>query len=126
MQFSRSRPRQKPESIVPMINVVFLLLIFFMMTATITQPTPFDVAPPDAQREGEVQEDSTLFVAADGRLGMNGLLGNAVWSALGATQFEGPLTIRADAALPAKNLSGILSRLAELGVTSIELVVAQQ
>ncbi|MCO4843974.1 MAG: biopolymer transporter ExbD [Yoonia sp.] len=126
MQFSHPPARQKPESIVPMINVVFLLLIFFMMTATITQPTPFDVTPPDARREGELQEDTTLFVAADGRLGMNGLLGNAVWPALGAMQFEGPLTIRADAALPAKDLSGILNRLAELGVTSIELVVAQK
>lgn len=109
-----------------MINVVFLLLIFFMMTATITQPTPFDVTLADAQREGELHEDTTLFVAADGRLGMNGLFENAVWPALGAMQMKGPLTIRADAALPAKDLSGILTRLAQLGVTSIELVVAQK
>ena len=31
MQFSKPRARPKADSIVPMINVVFLLLIFFMM-----------------------------------------------------------------------------------------------
>ena len=47
MEFApASRPHTPRESVVPMINVVFLLLIFFLMTAQITAPTPVEVTPP--------------------------------------------------------------------------------
>ena len=82
MQFSKPRARPKADSIVPMINVVFLLLIFFMMTARITQPAPFDVTPPKAQSEQEPQDAATLYVAADGQLGLDGQSGDTVWDAL--------------------------------------------
>ena len=48
-----ARPRRPRESAVPMINIVFLLLIFFLMTATIAPPAPFAVTPPAAERAGE-------------------------------------------------------------------------
>ena len=38
--------RATAEPVVAMINVVFLLLCFFMMTATLVRPSPFEVAPP--------------------------------------------------------------------------------
>ena len=49
MDFAPRRPaRPARENIVPMINVVFLLLVFFVMTAQIAPPDPFDIAPPEA------------------------------------------------------------------------------
>ena len=125
MRFSQPPARPKAESIVPMINVVFLLLIFFMMTARITQPAPFDVTSPEAQSDQEPQDISTLYVAADGQLGLNGQRGDAVWDALALLPDGGPLTLRADAALPARDLSRILTRLAGVGITAVDLVVAQ-
>lgn len=38
MQFDLPQRRSRPESVVPMINIVFLLLIFFLMTAQIAPP----------------------------------------------------------------------------------------
>ncbi|NHX27772.1 biopolymer transporter ExbD, partial [Escherichia coli] len=46
MQFPQHPRRDRGENIVPMINVVFLLLIFFLMTAQIGPPAPIDVTPP--------------------------------------------------------------------------------
>tara|TARA_R110002167_G_scaffold346596_2_gene557341 strand:+ start:53882 stop:54265 length:384 start_codon:yes stop_codon:yes gene_type:complete len=125
MQFSKPRARPKADSIVPMINVVFLLLIFFMMTARITQPAPFDVTPPKAQSEQEPQDAATLYVAADGQLGLDGQSGDTVWDALALLPDGAPLTLRADAALPARDLSRILARLADAGITAVDLVVAR-
>ncbi|MGR3522560.1 MAG: biopolymer transporter ExbD, partial [Paracoccus sp. (in: a-proteobacteria)] len=34
-----------------MINVVFLLLIFFLLTAQIAPAPPFDVTPPDSRSD---------------------------------------------------------------------------
>lgn len=50
MDFAPPKRRPRAESIVPMINVVFLLLIFFLMTAQIAPPDPFEVAPPNCAR----------------------------------------------------------------------------
>ena len=125
MRFSKPPARPKADSIVPMINVVFLLLIFFMMTARITQPAPFDVTPPKTQGEQEPQDAATLYVAADGRLGLDGQSGDAVWDTLVLLPDGAPLTLRADAALPARDLSRLLTRLADAGITAIDLVVAQ-
>jgi periplasmic protein TonB len=47
MDFGSPPRRPRAESVVPMINVVFLLLVFFLMTATIAPPDPFASVPPD-------------------------------------------------------------------------------
>lgn len=33
------------ENLLPLVNVVFLLLIFFMVTSTFTSPEPFEIQP---------------------------------------------------------------------------------
>lgn len=108
-----------------MINVVFLLLIFFMMTARITQPAPFEVTLPDAGLEGELAEDATLYIASGGLLDFNGVTGDAVWDVLAQADLEGPLTVRADAALRAQSLAALLQKLSEVGIVAVELAVAQ-
>ena len=64
MQFPDPPRRKPPESIVPMINVVFLLLIFFLMTAQIAPPDPFEINPPDSAQAGDPAEGGqvTCFV----------------------------------------------------------------
>ena len=123
MNFAPPRPRRRPaENIVPMINVVFLLLIFFLMTAQIAPPDPFDVSPPTARAEDPGDARDILYVAADGRLAFGAARGEAVFEALGDRAAEGPLMLRADAALDAADLARLLPRLAAVGVTDIALV----
>lgn len=118
-------PPRKPcgESIIPMINVVFLLLIFFLLTAQITQPTPFPLTPPDSRSETAAQARDVLYISAGNDLAWNEARGAAVWTALAAQGGADPVEIRADAALPATALAGHLKRLREIAPAGAHLVV---
>ncbi len=130
----RDPPRRKPEeNLLPMINVIFLLLIFFLIAARMTAPEPFAVTPPQAMTEVEAQGDFTLFIAADGLLGYRDTRGDAALAALVASRTDHcrstdcradppRLTLRADTALPAARLAALMPRLPALGFDSIELV----
>lgn len=130
----REPPRRRPEeNLLPMINVIFLLLIFFLIAARMTAPEPFAVTPPRAQTEAEAEGDFTLFLSADGQLGYRAVQGDAALDALAAardvhcatadcTADPPRLTLRADSALPAADLAALMPRLPALGFASIELV----
>ncbi|MDK3074698.1 biopolymer transporter ExbD [Sedimentitalea sp. JM2-8] len=126
MQFTRSRRRPHAESVVPMINVVFLLLIFFMMTARIAPAPPFDLTLPEADSDEAVADLETLYVSAAGMIALGGQTGEDAWAAIEAAESVEQVTIRADAELPARDLASILSRLAKAGVTRFSLVVRQE
>ena len=118
--------RPRGESIVPMINVVFLLLIFFLMTSRLAEPEPFEVTPPDAALDGEPEAEPVLFISADGRLHYGGNDGDGALAALAAVSADSPVVqLRADARLEASALAAILRQLAEAGLSHAELVVRQ-
>lgn len=124
MDFSQPRRRSRIDSIVPMINIVFLLLIFFLMTATIAPPAPVEVAPPQSTADGRVERQRTLFVAADGRLAVGEARGDAVFDALAGLPQDGPpLLIRADRGVPGARVAEVISRLGTLGLDRVKLIV---
>ena len=111
-------PRARQDSVVPMINVAFLLLVFFLMTAVIVPPEPIEVSPPEASSEADDVAQNVLVITTEGELAMGQFLGEAVFEALGAPT----LHVRADAGLEGADLARILARLSEKGVTEVELV----
>src|SRR3546814_16133384 len=82
MQFRRRTSKFDGEgSILPLINVVFLLLIFFMLVGRLTQAAPFTVTPPVSQQAeaaeppaAEAPREAAILIAAAGRLALNGRL----------------------------------------------------
>lgn len=125
MRFDRNLPKRGPrETVVPMINVVFLLLIFFLMTATVAVPPPFSLALPEGRASQDAGARDVLFMGADGRLAYGTMRGEAVFDALAAREAASPLELRADGAVPASDVTGLLERLAGLGVADIRLVLA--
>ncbi|AJE45227.1 ExbD/TolR family protein [Celeribacter indicus] len=129
----------KGESIVPMINVVFLLLIFFLMTAQIAPPEPFDLSPPAAASETPAEAEMTVYLGPEGELGFQDAQGEeAVFHALERTRIElcadggcagseaMPLRVKADETVPALTLARLLPRLAEIGFSDVELVTEAQ
>lgn len=133
MDFRDPPQRKAAENLLPMINVIFLLLIFFLLAAQLTQPQPFPVIPPESRAEAEAAGDFTLHIAADGRTGFHDATGDQALAALAAARAahcatadctaEPPrLTLRADAALPAARLAALMPRLPALGFTQVELV----
>ncbi len=125
MQFSAPRRRTRSENIVPMINVVFLLLIFFLMTARIAPPDPIEITPPAADAgDAAGTRAAVLMVGADGELAFAGVRGEAVFDALAGLDRTAPLLIRADADLPARDLAALLPRLAGMGFADLSLATA--
>lgn len=124
MDLTEPPRRPRAESIVPMINVVFLLLIFFLMTSRLAQPEPFEVTPPEAALEAAPEADPVLFIDAEGRMYFDGAEGEAAIARLAATSESGAaVQLRADSKLEAKTLARILRELAAAGLARAELVV---
>ncbi|GHF35105.1 ExbD/TolR family protein [Seohaeicola zhoushanensis] len=73
MKLTRRAPAQHGETIVALIDVVFFLLIFFMLIGRMDATAPFDVIPPVAASGSDMPAGgATLSIAADGALALDG------------------------------------------------------
>lgn len=116
------RPRRASrEPVVPMINVVFLLLIFFLMTAQIVPPAPFDLTLPNASGDEDAGQ-MALYINANGEIAFETARGEAALARAADLPKGTPLRLYADATLPAATLAQVLTRLAALGATQVEIV----
>lgn len=75
MRFENPSPRGKndDERILPLINVVFLLLIFFMIAGELSATDPFHVSPPASVSENKLDnKELIILVGNDGQLAIDG------------------------------------------------------
>lgn len=123
MDFS-DPPRPRSESVLPMINVVFLLLIFFLLAAEIAPPEPFAVDPPTATATDRPEGAAVLHLAADGRVAFAGTEGASAVAAAAAAAAAGgtPVRLRADRAADGAVLARTLAGLADAGAARVDLV----
>lgn len=135
MQFHR--PTRKPDSeerVLPLINVVFLLLIFFMLAGRLSEAELFEVVPPESAGAGEVAppkpdepREIVLLLAADGRLALDGeILDPAQLTAALAARRAGrpelPVTLKADGAAEALAVVAAMESLRAAGLREIRLL----
>jgi len=124
MNFQPPQKRQTPESIIPMINVVFLLLIFFLMTAEIAPPEPFEVNLPTAELDQEPKSETVLYVSAEAVLGFEDIVGPEAMDRLTAQADKQPLLkLQADGTVAAVEIAKILKTLTENGFSNVEVLV---
>lgn len=124
MEFSNPTTPKHKESVLPMINVVFLLLIFFLMTAQIAPPEPMEVESPVADLSTDPEEAPVLFIAADGAMAFEDVRGDAALVALAAQAEAQPvLRLKLDAALPGVVLAKRMQQFAAMGFAKIEIIV---
>jgi biopolymer transport protein ExbD len=118
---------------VPLINVVFLLLIFFMLTGTLRAPPPLDVQlPVEPPREQDPSshapsmpddERPVLILSATGELAFEGrIVPIAALAASFAQQSTRALSLHADARVPARLLLPLLEAFDEAGALQVDLV----
>lgn len=124
MRIDMPSRRPRGEAIIPMINVVFLLLIFFLLTAQIAPAPPFDLTPPDGVSDIPSEDGGALYVSAHGQLAFGDARGEEVWAAIAARTEVGPLEIRADGAARAANIAALLVRLRQVDDAGARLIVA--
>lgn len=132
MRFERTaRRREQGEPVLPLINIVFLLLIFFMIAGKLTSSDPFEVTPPDSTAEALPDgEAPSLLLAADGSLAFEGEVVEraALPEVLAALRAEGRLDrlrLRADGAADTPDVVALMELLRENGVERLHLLTLQ-
>ncbi|WP_422051037.1 ExbD/TolR family protein [Shimia sp.] len=127
MQIEKPKRRVRGESIVPMINVVFLLLIFFLMTSRLAEPTPFKITPPNAKVDAKPVAEAVVFLSEKGILSFDGQEGEAALIKLLAQSAKASvIRVRADQNVPSNIAAKTLSDLAAAGMSKVELIVVPQ
>ncbi|GAB4229583.1 MAG: hypothetical protein Kow0032_10850 [Methyloligellaceae bacterium] len=119
--------REQGEAIIPMINVIFLLLIFLMLAGRPGVVDPFELDPAEAARTEEKRDAGhVLFISADFDLAYAKARGrDAVLAAIARAFSEGqrrPLQIKADAAVDTIRLLEFLRSLEAQGVRKVLLL----
>ncbi len=127
---STSERDYKEPAIVPLVNIVFLLLIFFMILGRITAPEALDVTPPFSTGGGQIdnQRDIVVLISADGRLALEDaeMEQDLLLSAVSKSLEEDPsarVRIKADSSLDAVTLIRLMELLKETGVKALLLLV---
>ena len=128
MQFALPRRKRDEEHILPLVNVVFLLLIFFMLAGAFSSLDPIGVEPPRSRTEGETGEHDLVItfgadqqLAVDGRLIERAVLGDLLRERL-ANWPERMVWLKADSAADAMDVIALLEILDEAGVTRAKLL----
>lgn len=134
MRFTKPRAKAPAEdALIPLINVVFLMLIFFMIVGQITPPDALRIEPPSS-RQGQLAEPEPVIVSMDatGRVALDGEivpaaeLAERLTAALAAQGKAAPaVTLKADAAVTQAQLRVLLDRLRALGVERVQLLSRQ-
>lgn len=128
------RPRRKPnedDRILPLINVVFLLLIFFMVTGRLTAADPFPIEPPRSASDGAPAEGHLIAIGADGQLALDGAVMDeaALLEALGtilSRVANAEIRIKADGGGEAVELVALLARLRGIGAEEVTLMTVPE
>ena len=64
--------RRRPISLTPLIDVVFILLMFFMLTSTFTRWKAVDLRLPIAGSDASSEQPQALLLHTDGSLSLRG------------------------------------------------------
>ncbi len=134
MNFSRRDKKQVDITLTPMIDVVFLLLIFFMVTTTFSKQSELKVNLPEAKGEKSesVEKMIVLTINADGLYFINGddglphqllnqkaaTLRRALLQTAGDTRLI-PFVISADGKTPHQAVITVLDIASQLGFKKI-------
>lgn len=123
------RPRRPADDgIVPLINIVFLLLIFFLIAGTIAPRPEIAVAYPET-RESPVTRPpaDAVFVSSGSYISYRGAaVDTGGLTAMVAADLprlsDDHLPVVVDRSLPARELSPVLNALTVAGVTRVRLI----
>jgi biopolymer transport protein ExbD len=132
----RPRRAEDPEvNLTPLIDVVFLLLVFFMVSTTFVREAELEILLPEASIAPSQEEARSLeiLVDSDGRYAVNsrplannrpGTLAEAIRLTVGDER-EVPVTIRADARASHQSVVTVMDVAGRLGFSRIQVVTAQ-
>lgn len=131
-QLFRRRQANSDDSLIPLINIVFLLLIFFMVAGKITGNQAMQVELP-ATASDRPAEENGLEVVLDkqGSMVVNGkpvsleVLDATLHAAL-LDDPQAPVVLKVDARVLARDLTPLLKAIRAAGVVKIRLLAIRE
>ena len=124
----QSQERRLDLTVLPMVNIVFLLLIFFMLVGRVGPTEELEVVPPRST-SGQVESGRPLRVEINrsGVMALDGRVMDTTGLIVAVTDIlrQDPATqiqLKADAGLDANRLIRIMETLRLLGVAKLTLV----
>lgn len=129
MQLPEPVESREFENVLPLINVVFLILIFFMLAGSFSTPDYFSVKAPLADNDTPADRQTlTILVNAAGELAV----GSVPYTDEGLRlmlreqgqqhEVRPPLQLKADAAVVSRRLLALMQMLAEEGWQTLQLI----
>ncbi len=132
MKLKRAHRAPQSETIIALIDVVFFLLVFFMLIGRMDATAPFDVVPPQAQTGRDMPAGGiTLAVSEDGDLALDGseISTRALPAALTKELTKNPafrLRINAHRDTDLRHVLPLVSQAEALGILDVILVVTPE
>lgn len=128
----RHRYRQNEDDrVLPLVNVVFLLLIFFMIAGQMVQPEEFNVAPPLSQADGSDRiRAGTIEISVSGDIAFDGARVSdddlpRLVAIRAQEKANSPLRVKADGRAEAMRVIEVMALLRDAGIKRVELVARQ-
>lgn len=120
------KKKQSDDNMLPVINMTFLLLLFFIVVGNFSETYMKDIAPPESSSEVLTQEAEELALTDDGTLWWRGET-TTVSNWASQIQAEGQpvpvrVSLRADGQTPASVIIPLIDELRLLKVTRVALV----
>ncbi len=129
MQLKRPARRSQPETIIALIDVVFFLLVFFMLVGRMDATSPFDVLPAQSTTGTDMPAGGvTVSVSAEGLLALDGTASDrdgALETLRDRVAKQPDLLVRVNAHRDAQlhNLLPLVADIDALGARNVMLVV---
>ena len=127
MEFSRRQRSRQELNVAPLIDVVFLLLIFFMLASTFIEPNAVDIRLSGGNAETVNTADPLVVeVIPDGSVRLNGLrLSFEQLTVEIAARIKGDpsrvITIMAGADIPVQTLIQVMDQVRSAGTNNLRL-----
>ena len=127
MEFSRRQRSRQELNVAPLIDVVFLLLIFFMLASTFIEPNAVDIRLSGGNAETVNTADPLVVeVIPDGSVRLNGLrLSFEQLTVEIAARIKGDpsrvITIMASADIPVQTLIQVMDQVRSAGTNNLRL-----
>jgi biopolymer transport protein ExbD len=115
--------RERNEWVLQFINIIFLILLFFLVNATIQSPPPQNITPPvSIMSEVSAPPSGALFIDRNGAIFWENRQINL--QELGAAELR-PHALYADKALQARKLVAAISALRTIGIQGLPLITVR-
>jgi biopolymer transport protein ExbD len=70
--FHKKNNKKRLPNLVPLINIVFLLLIFFMLSGTLTKKDFFEVSPPESNTGASAEApELVILISKDNKIALD-------------------------------------------------------